>query len=388
MKESFFKKNPEFEKNQPTLGFTSILGQFQKLSHIVLNPRSFFLFSMRLLLALLLINVIVLCPSHGASKFNRRPQSLDLTVKAKNLLSDRKWHEVIDLLNKNTDKISSQGLLVLASAYGEISDLKNQVRVLSLLNRKTKNDARVTYILGDAQLKWSKLETNLSEKQDLETTAIQNLRLATKLKKTYRPPYLRLAHHFYDSQNNHEARELLIELLRYSPRDKDGHLFLCQLYVEDGFLSQASQNCNRAIQFAPRSPHGYIALAQTYFDQKKLEDAEKTLVQAANLFPNEPSMLTAAGKFFLSGQSYAVATRYFKKAYEIEPKNAQNTSLLALALFEDNLHQEALPYFELACAQDPKLQERFLVAAAKLRLSKNSSLGQKYTSLANGCRRR
>jgi tetratricopeptide (TPR) repeat protein len=316
------------------------------------------------------------------------PDNIRMREQLAHLHADqKKWDQVIALLNPNTDVASPRGYLLLASAYHESKDFENVLRVIRLLSEKRPKDYHVHYMLGDARLKYAATLTDINDRQATENQGIESFRTAIRIKKAFRPVHQALVNYFLKVNLNHEAREQLQEMLKVFGQKGEIHADLCRLYSVDGFLSQAVRHCMRAMQLEPGFAESYVYLGQAYYDQKELEKAETTLVSAAKKFPNSEFVQYGAGQFFLKKSNFPVAIKYLKRAVDTQPGSARAQLALAQSLFESGMTAEALPYFVKACQLTTTAQTEVLGAAARLRLKGNGTLAGRYSQAAGGCKR-
>lgn len=332
----------------------------------------------------ILILIIIFSSVAGAGSNAKVSAQRDQSARA--LLAEKKYDQVIALLNPNTDEISDRGFLVLATAYHERAEFKDLVRVLNLLAEKRPKDHHVQFMLGDAQLKLASSTKDIREKDRIERDAIASFRSAIRLNRTYRPAHQALVNYFQNAGLNHEAREQLSDMLTNFGDRGEIHADLCRLYSNDGFLHQAITHCRRAMAITPKFPESYIYLAQTYYDKKELALAESTLVSAARKFPQSEFVQYGAGEFFLKKNNYPVAAKYLKRAVASEASSGRSQLALAKALFESGQVTESLEHYKLACRANAAAKTDFLAAASRLRLKGDRDLASSFSTAALDCR--
>ncbi|MGE4133450.1 MAG: tetratricopeptide repeat protein [Bdellovibrionales bacterium] len=301
-------------------------------------------------------------------------------------LGEKKYGEVIELLNSYTDQLRGSGFRVLAFAYGSMGDHSNEVRVLKIVADKEPENFEWHLLLAQAHLKQAALISEPTESRNTITSAIQELRKVLKIKPGFKVAFDLLLKTFLEQKNHNEARELIAEGLDKFGGRPDLYRELCRLNAIDGFLPQALQACTQSIELSPNYPDHYVFLVQVLMDQKEAVSAEKKIVYAAKKFPKSEFVQWAAGKLFLKKQNYPVATRYFETAIRVKPDSSRGQIGLAEALYESGREAEALPHYEIACKADPSTADDFLTAGGRLKQGKNPSLGQKYMSAAYKCR--
>lgn len=315
------------------------------------------------------------------------PELVKREQAAKDAFQEKKFADVVEILNPYTDEVSPSSFITLASAYNELKDYKNLVRILSLLSEKRPKDYHVFFMLGDAHLKFAGDSKDVRKRQEEENEGVASFRTAIRLNRNFRPAHQALVNFFQLSGLNHEAREQLNDMLKAFGDRGEIHADLCRLNSIDGFLQQAIKHCRRAMTLAPNFPESYVYLAQTYFDQKSLDKAEKTLVYAAKKFPKSEFAQYGAGQFFLKKSNYPVATKYLKRAVASETESARSQRSLANALFESGLSKESLSHFLKACQIDQTAQADLLSAASRLRLKGENMLAQEFSMTSSNCKK-
>jgi len=292
---------------------------------------------------------------------------------------------VVELLNPYTDVASPHGYITLSRAYAKKKDYASLVRILILLSEKSKDDYLVQFMLGDARLKLAQILKDEQAKRDMEAQAISDFRTVIRLKKNFLPAYDALTNYFIIRDANHEAREILSDLLKVTKRNARAYQDLCRLFAIDGYLSQAVQHCLRAIQYNKNVPDNYVYLAQAYFDQQEVTKAEKALIQAAQKFPNSEYVQYGAGSYYYQKKNYPVAAKYFKRAVASDQKSGRSQRGLANSLFELKEYVEAIPHFTAACEADKSYITDVLTAASRLRQIGEGPLASKYSSIKGMC---
>jgi len=306
-------------------------------------------------------------------------------VKARKLLRASQPEKTIALLNPYTDQLSIPAYLDLAKAYGQLKDVKNEVRILKILNDRDPNNYESHFVLGHGLLKLLKVTTDQDEKKKIDTELVEAFRKATKLAPKYKPSYDSLLNYFISVNLNYEARQLLVEMIDQFGRRPELLNDQCRLFSIDGYLNQTVSHCKQAIASSKRYPDNYVYLAQAYIEKGEEEKGGKIIRLAAKKFPRSEITQWAAGKYYFDKQNYPVSSRYFNAAVNADPKKDRSQLGLGKSLFEEKKFVPALKHLLSACQIDQTHKDELIVAATKLRLDKKYSIADKYKRNAYNC---
>lgn len=296
------------------------------------------------------------------------------------------FDKATELLNAYTDQLTAAGFRALAFSYSNLKKYEDEVRVLNIVASKDEENHEWHMLLGQAYLKQASATTDPTRNQLLITKSIQQLRMALKVQKKYKPAYDLLLKTFIQQKAHNEARELITEGINtFGPRP-ELYRELCRIDSNDGFLVQAVDNCTESIKISPRYPDHYVYLIQALHDQKEAVRAERNAISAAKKFPNSEFVQWAAGMMFFRKKNYPVAARYFQQAVKALPDSGRARYGLAQALYESGREKDALEHFIKACKLEPSSMDTFLSSGSRLKQGGNTELGNKYIQAANTCR--
>lgn len=299
--------------------------------------------------------------------------------------TNKNYKEVISVLADHTDKSNEDVFLMMAAAYSEMNEYDSELRILNQLATKDPKNYKWQMLIAQAHQKKALLLTDDMEKKRQETLAVSAYRQTLKLSPKFRPAFDNLLQIFMDRNENHEARELLMDGIQNFGERAQWLNELCELQALDGFLDPAVKTCEAAIRVSPNYPDNYVYLSQAFLDKQQEQKALKVAQFAGNKFTNSEFAQWAAGKVYLLTKNYEAARKYFERASKLQPVTRRSLEGLADALFQSGSPEEAYPKYQEACRQGAKRSEELHVKAAELRMKNKDSIGAKYRGLAENC---
>jgi len=131
---------------------------------------------------------------------------------------------------------------------------------------ETSDDPRTLALLGTVFLHYNDWER---ARQSLEQASAKGVHLNRELGIAY----LRLG-------QRDRARQLLLQQSESDPADADTHRQLCSLFLQEGSLSQAEQECRTAVDLDPCHDEAVLTLAQIFQQQGKKGESRLLIAQA------------------------------------------------------------------------------------------------------------
>ena len=251
-------------------------------------------------------------------------------------------------------QLSPRSLLVLAQAYEQKGDYKNQVLTLRRLVRRNKKKAPYLLELSKG-LRKLYFKTGLLKYRE---EAVQTIHQVYALKKKYheraRLEMLELLKFSEDLEDNKYAiLKLLQDLIREFGIKKSYVRDICKYLYINKFYRQSLSSCKKAIKYYPTEPENHIYYGLSLEDEAK---KEKHLKYTVRRFPKSLFVQLKMGQFFIEQKDYLLALPHFKKAVQWEPDSAPAQLGLAQALFHTGQEKQSYKVFLQACMLDkPKM---------------------------------
>ena len=268
---------------------------------------------------------------------------------AVNYIQDNKNKKAIDLLESLEDT-SARSLLILAQAYENTGDYKNQIRILKKLVKKYKKNG--TYLIELAKgLRKLYFKTGLFKHREEAITHInETLTLQKKYHENAHLEMLKLLKYKEDSdETNYAILKLLQTLIREFGVKRSYVKDICKYFYINKFYSQSLSGCKKAMKYDPKEPSNYIYHA---LSMEETEDIEKHLNQAVQKFPKVLFVRIRTGQFFIEQKEYKSALPHFNKALKIQSNSAEGQIGLAQSLFHNGKEKESYKHFFKACMLD------------------------------------
>lgn len=296
--------------------------------------------------------------------------------------------KTIDALLPQSDRVTLPSFQILARCL-DIHKKHNELyRILKARNPSFKDDSKLLVMQADATVKKAKKEQDPYEQNKLNTEAIQIFRdaiAADKAKDIKSPtPYEALLRVLQENNSKYETRELLREMIEKFGEKPAYLTILCTREALDGYLVQAKDSCQKAIDKNPKDEKAKLALVQVLFDQKEEDAGMKLLEATAQQFAGNDEVQYFAGHTYFKKNNFLVAKRFLQKAVALAPNKAQPQLLLGKTLVKLKEDQEALGHFVKACKIDPLTQNDFQLISSEVR-QRSSKYAEQFSSLSSSC---
>ena len=301
----------------------------------------------------------------------------------KKAMSHRKYKKTIDRL-ESLENNSSSSLLILAQAYENTEDYKNQIRVLKQLVKKNKKNG--AYLLELAKgLRKFYFKTGLLKYREESITIINKIfELDRKHHEKAHLEMLKLLKYNEDSkETNYAILKLLQKLIREFGMKRAYVKDICKYFYINKFYSQSLAGCKKAMQYDPKEPSNYVYYA---LSMKEPEDMEKHLKRAGKQFSKSLFTHIKIGQFFIQQKDYKSALPHFKSALKINRNSAEGQLGLAQSLFHNKKEKESFKHFLQACMLDkPKMLWAFKQAKSILNQKSKFKLASSFQSGITKC---
>lgn len=307
---------------------------------------------------------------------SKYPENLKLRKKMANkFYKEKNFKKVIELLDPYSVDLKKYDLSLLASAFMNVQDYKNEARILNLIIASHPRDVNFILKLGKSYV----LQDKFSE-------AVEQYRTAIKVQPDNESAYIGILEIFKKQKNQYESQIIVKDMIKRFGLKAIYVSEMCRIYTEEAFLEEATKACNMAISKDPKNPDNHANLAQSYKDKNDLKMAEKILKIAAKRFKDSERIYTMAGDFYFEQKNISVASRYFARAVLINRNSLSAQLGMARTSFILGKFEQALMGFENACKIDNKDSLRyFKESTSKLRLDGNHLWERKYNSSLFRC---
>lgn len=309
-------------------------------------------------------------------KLDKNPTQISIRKSiAKMYFNKKNYDKVVTTLDPYSSDLNTESLFILAEAYKQKLDYKNESRILTLALKSEPENY--------------KLHINLAKslaQQELYNEATESYRKAIQIKPQVEMAYLGLLSMFKKRENNYESQLIVNDLIKRFGRKPQYLNELCRIFTEEAYLDQAIATCKEASEKSPKEDDNIANLVQCYLDSENNEEAEKNLKQAVFKFSKSLRIHLMAASFYFDQNNFSVANRHFLTASKID-NNSHNALLgLARTFYLISNYKESLYYYEKACHVDSKNTLRyFKEATTKLRLDKVHEWESRFNSALFRC---
>ena len=303
-------------------------------------------------------------------KKGRKSKNVKMKVRANKIQSIRQTVDFINQdflsvlpeqrkeLKQNKNKISIQrlesitnnspeSLLLLAQAYYDKGDYKNQIRILEkLVNKYKKNGLYHLELIRAFRKAYFK-----TAEPDYRKKTVESIHQVLRLDKKYHEPaqleMLSLLQYKKDIEANHYAiLKLLQSIISEFGNKKIYVRNLCKYLYINKFYQQSLTTCKKAIKQDPDGVDNYVYYALSIEDSTKMEQQLKWV---AKKFPQSALAQLQAGEVFLKQKSYPSAVIYYRRAVRLAPNSAPARAGLAQSLFGIGQFKKSYTHFVKAC---------------------------------------
>lgn len=110
------------------------------------------------------------------------------------------------------------------------------------------------------------------------------------------------------------------------------HNNIANIYIYQEKFKQAEQAYQQGIRVEPYYQNSYLNLADLYRRQQQNQKSIDVLLQALDVIPDDPEITYAIGLAYIRNKQAELATKYFYKATQLLPSNAQYHYVYALSI--------------------------------------------------------
>jgi tetratricopeptide (TPR) repeat protein len=139
--------------------------------------------------------------------------------------------------------------------------------------------------------------------------------------------------------------------------------------LESNNLPLAEKKLAVAYAYVPENSETLFALGNLRFAQNNQSGAQEFYRAVLNLDPQHKGAFNNLGVIALDAKDYSEAEKWFRRAEDVDPRNAKTHFLLAKTLLAENDRQAARIEIDMAIGLDPDRSE---FIALKERINENS----------------
>ncbi len=200
----------------------------------------------------------------------------------------------------------------------------------------------------------------------------------------------------YENRQFQKAKELLEKAVEKRDNDADAHAFLAYTYGRIGngnilsqaaFTARAMKQLKKAVSINPNMDGYHIAWGIGFHYFKQYGKAEESFKKAMQINPKDAWAYAQLGRVYLAEGKKDDAKKMFEKAKSIAEKDVKGGMKddsvprgIALYYEEAGMFNEAAPYAKLALSWNPKdlcLTPAFSIKKLIARLEQEKKTGQK-----------
>ena len=152
-------------------------------------------------------------------------------------------------------------------------------------------------------------------------------------------------------------RESLRRSKNFQSNDAPTHLRLAEILAQQGDPNGAIEEYQAALRLNPTLAVAYRDMGAIYLDKHEWKQAESALIHSVELNRQDSQAHYWLGRTLLAQQHFARATEGFVTAANLDDRNAEFFSDLALAYMVQGKHEEAELALHQAISLRPDLAE-------------------------------
>lgn len=279
---------------------------------------------------------------------------------------------------------STVSLLILAQAYEDSKDYKNQIRILKQIVKKNKKN-------GDYLLKLVTGFRNLYFKTGLFTDrakAMNTLKqVYSRFKKHREKAHLEMITLLKYKEDSKETNYEILKLIQTVIKDFGAKKIyvndLCRYLYINNFYKQSRSFCKTLIKKYPKEAPNYIYYA---LSMNKQNNIEKYLKKAGEKFPKNDFVQIHTGQFYLNKEEYTTALPYYKNVLIVNPLSSKGQIGMAKILFNTKKQKQSYKHFLKSCLLNkPLMLWEFQKAKAILNQKNKSALANMFSRGITQC---
>jgi len=282
--------------------------------------------------------------------------------------------KVIELLSPQVEKLSRDGLMLLAKAYSATGNHEAAIKTYTACLATNAKDFEAKGQIGSEQL-------DLGKDKD----ALATLKEALELNPSYAPTYKILVRYYEKKQNKYELRLLYEDMIDNLGESIEAITKLCELTTLDRLYDLAAKYCQRGIALSPQTPENFIYYGITSKETGHPEKADENLKKAAEEFPKSELAQLSYAKHLDEKKNFIGSYSYYKKAVIAKADSIPGLVGLGTSSFEIQKYAESLEAFSKACKLDRKTLPSFRRVTNSLRTMKIQDWLKKFETGVEAC---
>lgn len=289
---------------------------------------------------------------------------------------NKKYEKASEILMPILEGLDKQSIIILAKSLHQQKNYLNEIRVLEQWLSRNQKDFVAIKMLGDAYL-------SMGNRAD----AAKTYQLAIEVNKKYEPAYEALVEVNDLEGLVNENRSLILDMVRIF-KEKPKYLHrLCEYYYADGFLREARNYCQRAVNMDAKFADSHVILGLTYKEEQNPMRYQKILISAAKQFPKSELAQFMAGEMSEQLRDFPGALKYFRQATIADSKSVRSWLKLGAMAVNTKNYEESLKAFDRACGIDrTKALESYRNVASSLRIQGINQWYRQFEAGAQKCK--
>jgi tetratricopeptide (TPR) repeat protein len=289
-------------------------------------------------------------------------------------LKSNDYQKVIELLSPKVEKLSREGLVVLAKAYSASNNHEAAIKAYTACLSKNARDYEAKTWIGGEQLALGR-----------DKEAMATLKESLEINPKFTPTYKELVRYYEKKKNPYEQRLLYEDMIKNVGETAEAVTQLCELSTKDRLYDLAFTYCLRGIALSPTTPENYVYLGIASKETGQSEKSESYLKKAAKDFQkSELAQLTYA-QFLDEKKNFIGSYSYYKQAVAAKSDSTLGLVGLGNSSLEIQKYAESLAAFTKACQLDRKNLPAFRKAANTLRTMKLQDWTKKFETAIDAC---
>lgn len=282
--------------------------------------------------------------------------------------------KVIELLSPQVEKLSRDGLFLLAKAYSATKNHEAAIKTYNACIALNPKDHEAKAMIGSEQV-------DLGKDKD----ALATLKEALELNPAFPLTYKILIRHYEKKKNKYELRLLYEDMIDNVGESVEAVTKLCELTTLDRLYDLAFKYCQRGISLSPQTPENFIYFGIGSKETGQAEKAEEILKKAAETFPKSDLAQISYAQHLDEKKNFIGSYTYYKKALVAKQDSIPGLVGLGTSGFEIQKYAESLEAFTKACKQDRKTLPSFRRATNTLRTMKLQDWLKKFEMGVDSC---
>jgi len=257
--------------------------------------------------------------------------------KAKELLEEKKYNEIIDLLEAESDTLDSDGYYFMAKAWYFKGNETKSITLLEKAIELAPNDSKLYSALGKSYY-W--LKENKPAKKYFNK--------ALEIDESNAEAYTGIADLLQDEGNHKEALKWAKKALKYDKKNHYIYTCLANIYMGLEKYEDSIKYNKKTLELGQRADYVFNNLALNYNILEKYELAIEHAEIAIELAPEKATNYFSLGYAHYQSGDNKLAIKSFEKSLELDSSDKMSIEYLKLAKddLEEEIEETPKQYFE------------------------------------------